>query len=444
MKQLYYYILGATVLLTFFNACKDDTVIVDTTPPGQVQNVQFTPQYGGGYFTYTIPLDEDFLYTRAEYIIDNGQKISKTSSVYSDTLFVEGFGQAKEYEVKIFSVDRYSNESQPVIMKILPLAPTTSAVLETLQVQPGFSALVINWVNEMKTNITVYVNVEVGDTKATKIYASNLQEDRFLIDNLKGVPHKVKVFIKDTYDNQTTEKDFGSLTPLMDGAISKKQWSFLRNNLLYGNKWNYGSSPDPFKQEPYQEYKGTWRDDSMKNARETYYEGRIEKFWDNEYDYEPKLNLNYFHTGPQSYPFSYFIDMGREIKGSRFKIWQRNAWGMLYTGENVEIWEIWISDDKDPTDGIFDGWEYVGRYKIVQPSNVIEARNEARNGHEYMFYPENPRFTKPFRYLRYKGIKQYGGGNSGCTSEITIFGTEADGTIIEDPATLTGVREGWE
>ena len=55
-----------------------------------------------------------------------------------------------------------------------------------------------------------------------------------------------------------------------------------------------------------------------------------------------------------------------------------------------------------------------------------------------MFYPENPRFTKPFRYLRYKGLKAFNGGNSGCTSEITIFGTEADGTIIEDPDVLTG------
>ena len=52
--------------------------------------------------------------------------------------------------------------------------------------------------------------------------------------------------------------------------------------------------------------------------------------------------------------------------------------------------------------------------------------------------------NKSSRYLRYKGIKAFGGGNSGCTSEITIFGTEADGSIIEDPETLTGVVEGWE
>jgi hypothetical protein len=61
-----------------------------------------------------------------------------------------------------------------------------------------------------------------------------------------------------------------------------------------------------------------------------------------------------------------------------------------------------------------------------------------------MLYPDNPRFTKPFRYLRYKAIKQFGNGNSGCASEITLFGTEADGSIIEDPTVLTGAIPGWE
>ncbi len=444
MKYLHY--LSMLLFVTSaiaLGGCNNET-LRETTPPGQVKDIVFTPQYGGGYFTYTIPDDEDFLYTRAEYTIDTGQKISKTSSVYSDTLFIEGFGQEKDYEVKIFSVDRNSNESQPVITKVKPLAPSTLAVLETVTVQPGFSSLVMDWENVLRQTIFIYVNVKVGETQATKIYSSNLAKDRFTIDNLKGIPHEVNIFIKDTYENQTAGKNFGQIIPLIDGAISKKQWSFLRDQLLYGDKWDYSSSPDPLKQEPFEEYKGTWRKDSMRNAPMSHVEGRIEKFWDNEYDYEPKLNLNYFNTGQVSYPFSYFIDLGREVKGSRFKIWQRNAWGMLYGGENVEIWEIWISDDKDASDGVFDGWEYVGRYRVIQPSNVIEARNEARNGHEYMFYPENPRFTKPFRYLRYKGIKAFNGGNSGCTSEITVFGTEADGSIIEDPQTLTGVVEGWE
>lgn len=443
------YIIHITIIFVFamlalLGSCEDEASSGDTNAPAQITNVKFTPTNGGGYFTYTIPNDEDFLYVRGEYTIDNGEVISKTSSVYADTLFIEGLGTVKEYEVKLFSVDRENNHSQPVITKITPLLPTTAAILQTVQVQPGFSSIVVDWENEQRLTVQIFVTVTVDDRTVNQIYSSNLPKDRFIIPNLSGVSHQVKVHIRDTYDNETEDVDFGQITPLIDAPISKSTWGFLRDQLLFGNKWDYDSDPNPFEQEPFEEYSRLHEPDSFKNAPMSFVEGRIEKFWDNEYDYEPVQNLNYFNTGQVGYPFSYYIDMGREIVASRFKIWQRNAWGMLYTGENVEIFEIWVSNDQTPQDGILEEWELVGRYRIVQPSSVIEANNVARAGHEFMFYPESPRFTKPFRYLRFKGIKQFGNGNSGCLSEITLYGTEGDGSIIEDENVLTGPIPGWE
>ena len=232
MKNLYYLITAILGIIILFSSCENE-IQSDTTPPGQITNVKFLPTNGGGYFTFVIPSDEDFLYVRGEYVIDNGKTISKTSSVYSDTLFVEGFGQEKEYEVKLYSVDRSNNHSKPVIMRIKPLAPTTAAVLETLHVQPGFSSIVLDWKNELKQPVTIFVEVEVGGTKVTKIYASNLVEDRFTIDNLKGVPHTVRVYIWDTYENQTQTRDYGQITPLIDGPISKTMVIFARSITLW-------------------------------------------------------------------------------------------------------------------------------------------------------------------------------------------------------------------
>lgn len=431
-------------LIPFFNCCKDETASLDTTPPKQITNVEFTALNGGGYFTYTIPDDEDFLYVRGEYMLDNGSVISKTSSVYADTLFIEGLGQVKEYEVKLYSVDRDNNHSQPVIQRITPLVPVTVAILETVQVQPGFSSIVLDWENERRLTVQIFVKITIGDRTVNQLYSSNLPKDRFIIPNLKGVPHKVDVHVRDTYGNETEELHLGEVTPLIDAPLSKSTWSFLRDQLLFGNKWDYDSDPNPFEQVPYPEYQRLHQLDSFKNAPMSFREGRIEKFWDNEYDYERVQNLNYFNTGDVGYPFSYYIDMGREVVASRFKIWQREAWGMLYTGENVEIFELWISNDPDPTDGILDDWEFVGQYRIRLPSSYTEARNEVRGGHEFMLYPENPRFTKPFRYLRFKAIKQFSNGNSGCMSEITLYGTEGDGSIVEDESVLTGAIPGWE
>ena len=74
--------------------------------------------------------------------VDSGEKVSKTSSTYNDTLFVEGFGQVKEYEVKLYSVDRNENVSAPVVQVITPLEANTNTVAATLTVRPGFSALI--------------------------------------------------------------------------------------------------------------------------------------------------------------------------------------------------------------------------------------------------------------------------------------------------------------
>ncbi|WP_106827898.1 DUF4959 domain-containing protein [Parabacteroides pacaensis] len=420
MKNKYIFLI--LCFLTGMIACSETTEKSDKEAPGQIQDVRFVPLNGGGYFMYTIPTDPDFLYVKAEYTLDSGETIYKSSSTYADTLYIEGLGQVKEYEVKLYSVDRSENLSAPVVMKVTPLYPNPDAVLETLSVVPGFSSLVVNWQNELLQKVDIYIDIKVDGKEALKVYSSNLQTDRFMIENLEGKPHTVTAYVKDSYGNMSKTKDCGSVTPYVDGKISKDQWSFLRNERLYGNKWDYTSNKDPLLQKPYPEYQGTFRDDSLKNAKESHFEGRIEKFWDDEIDNSEKRNLNYFHTGPQSYPFSYFIDMGRTIQASRVALWQRDT--DLYAGENVIVFEIWISDDATPEDGITD-WEYVGTYNIVKPSDAILAKNEAIEGHHFILYPDDPKFTKPFRYLRFKAIKRGSAGNTGCMSEITVYGIES-------------------
>ena len=159
----------------------------------------------------------------------------------------------------------------------------------------------------------------------------------------------------------------------------------------------------------------------MKNARESRFEGHITKFWDDMTDDDASYSLNYFHSGT-SYPFSYFIDLGREVQVSRMRLFMRNGnkWG-TYT---VRTCEIWISNDKTPEDGILDDWEYVGTYTINKPASDSEAALEFKEGSEFWMYPESPAFTRPFRYLRYKAVKDWNNGSIGCMSEITLYGQD--------------------
>ena len=423
MKKIYYslmLILGGMFMIN--TSCSDDDE-KDTMAPGQISNVRFVPNYGGGYFLYDIPEDPDFLYVRADYTVDSGEKVSKTSSTYNDTLFVEGFGQVKEYEVKLYSVDRNENVSAPVVQVITPLEANTNTVAATLTVRPGFSALIAEWTNELQQTVDVYVRLSDGETVAEKVLSSNSKDGFFLVENLQNKDYTVSTYVKDQYGNISSVQDCGILRPLEDAPLNKSLWAFLPNQQLYGNRWNYDSDPNPDNQQPYDEYMGAFTKDSLRNAPSAAYEGRIEKFWDNiTYQLNPE-NYNIFNTGEWGYPYSYFIDMGRTVKGSRVRYWQRLS--DKYGNENVQTFQLYISDDDDPTDGVTD-WELVGTYKIVKPADSYEADQGAIAGHEFILYPKETKYTKPFRYLRFKALNGFTERMVSVGSEITLYGLEVN------------------
>ncbi len=413
--------LAATAFLAV--GCDDDNDNNGggASAPAQITNVTFTPQPGGGYFLYTYPDDENFLYTRAEYIIDSGEKISKTTSCYLDTLFIEGFGSVKEYQVKIYSVGRNNATSEPVIMNVTPLPTATETILNTVQIKSGFSSIIAEWENETEAKITAYITISIDGREATKVQSSNLKKDQFSIENLEGRSYKVTARLEDNYGNSSSVRDLGEITPKEDYELEKDKWSFLRDALLYGNKWDK-SEKDETKQKPYAEYQDTWTYDSLRNAAASYFEGRVEKLFNGETDNADLLNLDYCHTGPLSFPFSYFFDLGETVQASRVRVWQRDYGGQFWGGQNCQTFELYISDDADATDGIT-GWEYVGRYTITKPSDNTLANLAAREGHEFLLYPDDPRFTKPFRYFRYKMCVPFVSSETSiCTSEITLYG----------------------
>jgi hypothetical protein len=472
MKKIYHIFASVIVAAALFISCDNDDNVVSTAPPGQITDVRFTPLHGGGYFLYSIPPDEDFLYVRAVYTLDNGQTISKTASVFTDTLFISGLGFAEEYLIRLYSVNRTGNQSEPVLKHITPLEPLPVAVLETVRIQNAFSSVVIDFENESGQLVYVIAEVSVGSRQVTRIFTSNLPIDREVITGLTGEPHNIRVAIRDTYENQTEWMDFGTFEPYIDSPISKRLWNHLRDDLLYGDRWDHDFHPNPLLQRPFPEYMDIWTQDSMRNAAASWYEARIYRFWNNDHDFSPLLNRDFFLTGAvpnighaqfpfdggqihfhnpaPHFPRSYFIDMGREIKASRLKIWQRDWWSGFSPGarffsyQNINQFAIWISNDQTPEDGILDDWEYVGTFEIFAPASHIERMVQARAGHEFLLFPDEPRFTRPFRYLRFAILGTFGNTSMASASELTLFGTAADGTLDDDPDVLIGPLPGRE
>ena len=416
-------LLAACVLATGVISCKTESDDArEKVAPKPITSAEFTPMNGGGYFKYTIPDDEDFLYVRAEYTIDNGQVISRSSSVYTDSLIISGLGTVKPYEVKLYACDYFANESAPYSMTVTPLEPNVKAVAETVSVRAGFANLVVELENVAEETVDIYIDLAAQDgsgRKATRIFTSKLPKDKLLITGLEPIPYSVTVYLKDKYDNATEPVDYGTRTPLTDYELAKDTWGFLRDNLLYGSNWDRSIN------KPVAEYQGMYHKDSMMNAAEFKFESSIYKFWDGYTDggEDKAMGLySFFHSGTSSYPFSYFIDMGREIKVSRMRIWQR--YDYRWTSHGPKIIDLYISNDKTPDNGILEGWEFLGRYTLEKPALEAEATQEFLDGSEFWIYPAEAAFSPAFRYLRFKCVDDFGDGYVGCLAELTLYGED--------------------
>ena len=111
MKKTILMLSMASFLFWAGTSCDDgskEPLVKDATPPGPVSNPKAKPMPGGAQITYDIPADEDALYVEGSYK-RNGKKVIARSSVYSDTLLIEGLNSTEPQEVELVVVDRSEN-----------------------------------------------------------------------------------------------------------------------------------------------------------------------------------------------------------------------------------------------------------------------------------------------------------------------------------------------
>lgn len=411
--------LSIAALLILISSCDDDinrNKSDDSTPPSPVTNVEYKPLFGGARFFYTLPNDEDLLHVEASYTNDKDKTYSFSASYFVDSLDVYGFGDIKSHEVQLYAVDRAGNKSQPVAVKVTPLEPAITRVGESLEVKPAFNSFFVDWKNELEQSINIYVDfsyTQNGEKKEfTSVFSSNLPEDRRFVENLRlssGEPVKVKIRVADIYDNITDPIDMGEVSLLTDIEIPKSDWYLPPAND------SMGGIPQAFG-------------DAL--------EGRLRYLIDGIIDRGD--NLNFMHTGSRgrtgdsddgNMPWNVIIDLGAEYKLSRIVTHQRHSGGInnvnrgqYYKYENVGLYEMFTWDEDNSE------WVYVTEHMIPVPEGLSELEfvKKGEAGDQAYMYPDDPKFTKPTRYFRYRATKgfsaNYTRDDANCLSEITLFG----------------------
>jgi len=414
-------VVAAFVVLLF--SCEEETMRLatsdDTTPPDQPTEITYTPLYGGARFHYTVPNDEDLLNVEARYTNKDGQSFSFSASYFVDSLDIYGFGDTINYDVELYAVDRAGNESAPVIVSVKPLESAIARVTNSLNLKPAFGAFFIDWENELEQSINVYVDfnyTQDGEQRQfTSVFSSNLETDRRYVEDLDlgpDEPVSVEIRVSDIYGNISDPVDMGQITLLEDMQIDKSNWFLpLTNDSIGGVPQGFGSNS----------------------------EGRLVLAVDGVID--EGTNLNYIHTGGRgrtgnsadgNMPWNIIIDLGDYYELSRIVTHQRHmdfcgdfCQGQYYRGENVGIYEVYIFDEAT------EEWELITEHKIEEPVGLseLEIVKQGKEGDMAYMFPDDPQYTKPTRWVRYRAVKGFGGNytldNGNCLSEITYFGKKS-------------------
>ncbi len=382
------------ITLTFSCSKNED---VDSTPPGILSNISVVPTNGGGIISYSLPSDNDISYVRAEYTNSQGEEVFRVSSSYNTSVEINGLNQTTPIKVRLYVIDENENISDEVEVEFTPLESFIYLVQQSIEISPDLGGVKITWENNATKTVFVYVHILNGTDETIRILSSDNAEESLFIRGLDAVEMTFSTKVEDFDGNITDLQVVGNYTPLFEEKIEKNTWTLITSQSINGNA----------------------------------YEGRTVNFWDDIVDtVETDSDNSYFiatrenNGGSLNFPLDIVIDLNKNVKIKRFKVWQRAYWyqggGVTYhyQEENIKSFNLYASNDAQ-------SWDLLGEFDIGDPRDSAgnipaSAFQEAIDGHDFTL----ANTSEQFRYLKISITSNYGSTIITVGSEITLYGLD--------------------
>lgn len=404
----------------FFSCENEDKNALKPWNPGAIAGYVVTPIYGGATISYTIPNDPDILYVMAEYE-RNGKVFTEKSSVYKNTLTIEGFDKQNSVKVTLYKVNKYEQRSEPVSVEFEPLESIVSIAKNSLKFTTGFGGIIASWDNPKETELGVHLMVEdkAKDNQLvnSQIYFSALKNENHAFRGFEAEETTFAIAFEDKWGNTSDTVRYTTL-PFFERAIPK----------------------------PYADYRTTIPYDNISNLS-----GRTTAtLWDNIVNTASHGWL----TQPGNSGLSMTIDMKRVTKLSRIVIHGYHL-NSPYGQANITQFEAWGTNKIDmsklpdkpywldemsvrngailtlppttqlPARTFKDDWQYLGYHSIPVYTDSEAIKSQSANGTEYTM----PISATPVRYVRIfvRGITQISpppANNYWSMGEITFYGDD--------------------
>ncbi len=379
------YILIASTLL--FNACEEiekKPLYSDSQPPQPISSPVVENEPGGAKITYNLPNETDLLYVKAEYTLSDGQQYETRSSIYLNSVKVEGYGDTNEHTVRLYTVDRSENISSPVEVIIQPETPDVHLVYESVEMIPSFGGVQYTWENPNNAPLSflIMASNSTGTLFPVDVVYSSVANGKYTLRGYEPEEETFGILIRDRWDNFSDSVKL-NLTPMFEEKLDKEKFNRI---VLPG--------------------------DADMDA------------WGMRYEwmYDGKLNTMSHTYAGTGWPQYFTLDLGITAKLSRFILYQRQDDGYAYGHGNPRILEIWGTAEEPSADGSWDGWTKLRDCVASRPSEEGGTTEEDlihfKNGDEYPFTLEDP----SVRYVRILVKETWGFTGFIHIGEITFYG----------------------
>ena len=357
--------------------------------PAPVTGVTVIPTPGAAVLRYKLPADENLRYIKAVYEIRPGVTREVISSMYTDSLVVDGFPEVKEYEVKLYSVSYGEKLSDPVAIKIVPLVSPLKEAAGSLLFEPTFGGTTITFDNsgEAALAVTILTPDSTGKLKPVETYYTKSMEGKYSVRGFASEPRIFGAVVRDRWGN-LSDTLTQTLTPIFEELIPKNLFKavVLPTDVVGGHA------------------SATWT---------------LDKIWDGAFG----PGSVQFHTKPGSgMPQWFTFDMGRLCYLSRYKFFHRNGSEFVYQLGAPKKWEVWGTATTPDPSGSWVGWTKLMDCESFKPSGegpvTAEDANYAMIQGEDFIFPEQI----PVRYLRFKVNETWGFLDYIYIAEMTFWG----------------------
>lgn len=393
MKHLIKPLIVSMILVLF--ACEEHQhgpIASDSSIPPVVEDVVVTPINGGLDISYNLPNSSDVLYVKAIYTNSLGQEAEVRTSAFDNKIKIEGLGDTTEKTVKLYSVDRSENKSEPVVVTGSPLTPPVFLIQETMQITADFGGARFTWTNELNTPISIELMTtdETGALKTVETIYTEQKETKSSLRGYESVPRLFAAVIRDRYDNYSdtiyAETPDKLLTPLFEQRLDKS----LFQKVVLDNDDNWDA----------------WEGD----------------YWN---CFDDEITSIVHTQGDKPRPSILTVDLGQVVTLSRFTVYQRASHGTIhaYTHGNPKTYTVYGSKELPGQDGNLDDWIKLRDCESIKPSgspigtNTDEDIDHFWAGDEYTF--DEP---VEIRYFRFAVYSTWDGAGYIDFSEMTFWG----------------------